>query len=68
MGREAAARKARICRDCKQSIHAGSAGIKEHAGLCGRLAKLGLVVPGLLTGEAAYDALRQHTDRRKRRM
>ena len=57
MGRESKVRKERICRACKQSIHAGASGLVEHAGTCGRMAAIGMVTPGLITGQAAIDTL-----------
>ena len=58
MGHEANKARQRVCRDCKQSIYGNAADIREHGSTCARLTALNLVVPGLLVGQRAVDALR----------
>lgn len=66
MGRESRIRKSRMCKACKQSIHAGASGLTDHAGTCGRMAAIGMVTPGLITGQAAYDELAKHRPKKRR--
>ena len=65
MGHAANKAKERTCKDCKQSIYGNAAAIKRHAQMCVRLSRLNLVVPGLLTGQAAYDELAKHRPGRR---
>ena len=58
MGWAANKAKQRVCKDCKQSIYGNAAEIREHGETCARLTALNLVVPGLLVGQDAVDALR----------
>ena len=51
--------KARVCRDCRQSIHGTADELLEHVAICNRLTKLNLVVPGLVVGQQAVDTLQR---------
>lgn len=57
MGREANSRKERICKACHQSIYGSAGDIQRHGETCARLAKLDLVMPGLVVGQQAVDVL-----------
>ena len=50
-------RKSRNCRSCKQSIHGTAIEMQDHANSCARMARLGLVTPGLLVDAQASEAL-----------
>ena len=67
MGHAANKAKARTCRDCQQSIHGTAGDLIAHATICARLTALNLVVPGLLTGQAAVEALRTGREPGRRR-
>lgn len=48
MGREAKTAKERRCWHCKEVFFVDAKGIKEHAGVCERLQRLNLIVPGIV--------------------
>lgn len=49
MGKEAKIAKERTCRQCKNTIWSTAKQLKEHARLCERVAKSGLVLPESVT-------------------
>lgn len=66
MGWAANKARQRTCKDCKQSLHGTAGDLRDHVNTCARLTRLNLVVPGLLTGQAAYDELSRFNPRRRR--
>ena len=53
MGNQSKVRKSRVCLACGKSIHSTALELQDHNSSCARMARLGLVTPGLLVdGEA----------------
>ena len=67
MGKAANVGKARTCRACKQTLYGPAKALAEHARTCARMQAMGLVSPGLVSGQDAVEALHRAGDIARKR-